>query len=151
MANTATRPSRVEEERKARRRRDDGTLDRMDRLALHIPEEVRAKYPEHNFRWINDEGNRMYAKTQLDDWDKVDDVPSIPVGTDRDGKPIKAHLCRKLKEFCDEDARKLENDLREQEKGMIQGERDASSKADLPDSVAYVPGKNSINRGLSRG
>ena len=151
MANTETRTSRVDEERRQRRRRDDGTLDRINRLTLHIPEEVEAKYPEHNFRWINDEGNRMYQKTQLDDWDTVDEVDAIPVGTDRDGKPVKARLCRKLKEFCAEDAQKKEGALRDQERGLIQGERDDAAKADLPDSVSYTPGRNSINRGLSKG
>jgi hypothetical protein len=149
MANVATR-TRADEERRERRRRDDGTLDRTNRLTLNIPEEIKAKYPEHDFRWTNDEGNRMYDRTRLDDWDKVDEVESIPVGTDRDGKPIKAHLCRKLKSFVAEDAAKHEADLREQEKGLIQGERDAASKADLPDAVAYTPGRNSINRGLSK-
>lgn len=143
--------TRVETERKERRRRDDGTLDRMSRLTLHIPEEVQEKYPAHNFRWINDEGNRMYQKTQLDDWDKVAEVDAIPVGTDRDGKPVKAHLCRKLTEFCDDDAQKKEAALKEQERGLVQGERDAAAKADLPDDVAYTPGRNSINRGRSKG
>lgn len=150
MATTAQRATRADEERTQRRRRDDGTLDRVNRLILDIPDEVKAKYPEHDFRWINDEGNRMYAKTRLDDWDAVDDVPSIPVGTDRDGKPIKAHLCRKLKEFCAEDAAKKEDHLREQERGLVQGERDSAAKADLPDSVAYTPGRNSITRGQAK-
>jgi hypothetical protein len=149
---TTTREPRAEEERTQRRRRDEGTLDRMNRLTLHIPEEVEARYPNHKFRWTNDEGNRMYAKTQLDDWDKVDDVPPIPVGTDPAGKPIYAHLCKKLKSFCEEDMQKREAELKEMERGLIRGERDESTKADLPDDRSYVPeGRNTINRGIRRG
>ena len=149
MANTAMRPTRADEERLQRRRRDDGTLDRINRLTLHIPEEIEAKYGSiHKFRWTNDEGNRIHAKTQLDDWDVVDEVPPIPVGTDASGRPIKAHLCRKLKEFCDEDLKKRQDELLEMEKGLIQGNREANTA--LPDT-AYVAGRNSITRGQSKG
>lgn len=144
--------ARIEQERKARRRRDDGTLDRIHRLTLHIPDEIQEKYGEtHKFRWTNDEGNRMYAKTQLDDWDKVGEVPPIPVGTDVTGKPVYAHLCIKPKEFCEEDARKKHQELLEMEKGLLQGNRDAASKVDLPET-AYVPEgtKNAITRGVHR-
>lgn len=144
--------ARIEAERKERRRRDDGTLDRINRLTLHIPEDVEAKYGEtHKFRWTNDEGNRMYAKTQLDDWDKVEGVEPIPVGTDPAGKPILAHLCKKPKGFCEEDLKKAQDEILEMEKGLLQANRDASSKVDLP-STAYVPdgARNSITRGLRK-
>lgn len=98
-----TRATRTETQGAERRRRK--SLDAMDDLKLAIPEEVRAKYPNHVFRWINDVGNRIYAKTVRDDWDKVEEslCPSIPVGTDKQGKPIMAHLCAKRREFHEED------------------------------------------------
>lgn len=140
---------RIEEERKERRRRSDGTLDRTHSLALAIPPEVEERYgSDHNFRWINDDRNRIYRKTKLDDWDTVDDVAPITVGMDREGRPMKAYLCKKPKDFCAQDEARKMADLKEQEMGMIQGHREAAAKTDLPDGVAYVPtdGKNSINR-----
>lgn len=141
--------NRIEEERKERRRRTDGTLDRTYSLALAVPKEAEERYgSDHKFRWINDDRNRIYQKTQLDDWDKVDGVDPITVGTDREGRPMKAYLCKKPKDFYAEDEAKKMADLKEQEMGMIQGVREAAAKTDLPDSVAYVPdgGRNSINR-----
>lgn len=152
MANHPNaRVSRSDEERRERRRRHDGTLDRINNLALAIPPEVVEANPGYNFRWINDDRNRIHEKTQLDDWDVVESVDARTVGTDREGRPLKAYLCKKPTEFCIEDAARKEADLKEQEMGLIQGNRDAASKQDLPDTVAYVPdGKNNINRGLSR-
>lgn len=147
MAHPDTREARVDEERHERRRRNAGSLDRTYQLTLTVPPEVMEANPDHNFRWINDDRNRMYAKTQQDDWDTVDGVDAITVGTDREGNPMKAYLCKKRKEFCAEDEARKMADLKEQEMGMIQGVREAAGKTDLPDSVAYVPdGKNSINR-----
>lgn len=145
--------ARIEEERKERRRRTDGTLDRTYSLALAVPVEAEERYgSDHNFRWINDDRNRIYQKTQLDDWDKVDGVDPITVGTDSEGQPMKAYLCKKPKDFCAQDEARKMADLKEQEMGMIQGVREAAAKSDLPDAVAYTPtdGKNSINRGLSK-
>lgn len=139
------RAPRASEERQERRRRRDGTLDRMQQLTMAVPDEVRASHPEHDFRWFNDSGSRMYDKTQLDDWDRVAGVEGISVGTDREGKPMKAYLCKKRKEFIAEDNARKESEIREQELGLIHGAREAD--ADLPETVAYVPeGKNSINR-----
>jgi hypothetical protein len=153
MAHPDARTDRASEERHERRRRFDGNLDRTFQLTLAIPDKARDSHPDHDFRWINDDGNRMYAKTQLDDWDTVPEVDPITVGTDREGRPMKAHLCMKRKDFCAEDQARKMADLKEQEMGMIQGARDAASRSDLPDELAYVPkdGKNSINRGVSKG
>lgn len=127
-----------------RRRRK--TLDAMHDMKLAIPQAVLDKYPDHTFRWINDEGNRLHHKTQLDDWDKCDEVPALPVGTDKAGKPIHAHLCRKLKEFWEEDqrtamaARKaLEADIARTGKSDPEDNRTAAE--------TYVPAGNSITSG----
>lgn len=148
MAHPNTRPARTDEERQERRRRKAGTLDRMAELTMTVPDEVRAKNPDRDFRWINDTGRRMHAKTVLDDWDRVDGVDPLTVGTDREGKPMKAYLCSKPKSFTAEDMAGKMAALREQERGLIKGERDGTGKSDLPEDRAYVPdgGKNSINR-----
>lgn len=140
------RTPRATEERQERRRRFDGNLDRTYSLALSIPADVLESNPEHDFRWINDDRNRIHAKTQLDDWDVVSGVDARTVGTDREGKPLKAYLCKKRKDFSAEDEVRKMADLKEQEMGMIQGVRDEAAKESLPDAVAYTPAGNSINR-----
>ncbi|MDB5584308.1 MAG: hypothetical protein JWR80_9484 [Bradyrhizobium sp.] len=147
MANATERAPRVEEERRERRRRDSGTLDRTSRLTLTVPDHIREENPGSTFRWINDDRNRMYAKTQLDDWDRIYGVDPITVGTTREGEPMKAYLCKKPLDLHAEDEAAKMADIKEQEQGMLQGARDNASKSDLPDSAAYLPeGKNSINR-----
>ena len=102
------REDRATEERRERRRRDDATLDNMQNLKLAVPDHIRTTYPNDEFRWINDAGNRMYNLTVLDDWTKVDEVDAIPVDTTKDGKPINAHLCHKPSDWWRQDqAKKL--------------------------------------------
>lgn len=98
-----TRATAQEVTQQERRRRNPGTLDRTQHLKLAIPEEVRQANPGYSFRWCNDEGNRMYHRTKLDDWNKVDGVEPLPVGTDAAGRPILAFLCMKKQEWFDAD------------------------------------------------
>lgn len=144
------RQPRAAEETQERRRRNDGTLDRMSELTLAVPQAVREANPDKNFRWINDTGNRIHSKTVLDDWDVVEGVDPKTVGTDREGKPLKAFLCAKRKDFYAEDEAKKMAALREQERGMIQGERDGTTKQELPDAVAYTPSGNTIGAPAGR-
>lgn len=139
---TQDRPERATEERRERRRRTDGSLDRMTSFKMAIPQSVSDKYADRDFRWFNDVGNRIHAKTELDDWDKVPNVEPLTVGTDGEGKPIKAYLCMKPKEFVREDNAAKEAMLKEQEKGMLRG----PDNADLA-GVSYAVEGNSIRRG----
>lgn len=106
---------RQSQEKTERRKRVGQGLS--SRLKLHVPEEIKDK--NYEYRWINDDGNRIYDKTKHDDWDPVsaddkneiadagsiDSIVSKRVGTNEAGQPIKAILCRKLKKYCDEDRR----------------------------------------------
>jgi hypothetical protein len=142
MANE--REPRTATEGRERRRRVDGTLDRMSSLKLAIPHGVEDKYPDKDFRWFNDIGNRIHSKTVLDDWDKVPGVD--PVNVDfREGQPVKAFLCMKPKEFVREDSATKEADLREQEAGILNG---GTSESDLS-GKSYAAQGNSIRRGRS--
>jgi hypothetical protein len=146
MANERT--SRKAEEAQARRRRQPGTLDRMQQLKLAVPDQVRKDNENYALRWINDSGNRMHFMTAQDDWDKVPEVQPVPVGTAEDGKPIYAHLCRKPKEFWDEDQKAKIDASRERERGLLRSAR--SDPADnRPEAVSYVPEGNSITSGFT--
>jgi len=141
-----TRAPRAETQATERRRRK--TFDAMLDLKLDVPESVRAKYPEHVFRWLNDVGNRIYHKTQRDDWDRCEEVSAIPVGTGPDGKPIMAHLHRKLRKFHEEDQRAASDARREQQNELMRSAR-SDPQDSRSDEVSYVPSGNIITEGYS--
>lgn len=99
---------RAAQETQRRRRRSDEGLSAAKRLP--IPPEIEAELKAKNLhpRWVNDEGNRMYQLTELDDYNKVEGVDPVPVGTGVDGKPILAHLLAKPIEFMQEDQDRAE-------------------------------------------
>jgi hypothetical protein len=139
---------RTEEVRKERRRRVDLEEEGNAPLA------VNHKYLDHtnyNYRFINDTPGRM-QKMYDQDWDQVED-PRVKsdvnnegaairklVGTNKDGTPLYAYLCRKPKWMYNEDrARKLQavNETEEALKRGLTGDNQALS-ADNPH--AYIPG-----------
>jgi hypothetical protein len=99
---------RAAQEAQRRRRRSDEGLSAAKRLP--IPPEIEADLKAKGLhpRWVNDEGNRMYQLTQLDDYNKVEGVDPVPVGTGVDGTPILAHLLAKPLEFMREDQDRAE-------------------------------------------
>lgn len=142
QATARTRPTRDTEVRQERRRRSSDTLDRHSSLKLAVPDHIRQQNPGYAFRWINDVGNRMHSLTVLDDWDKVEGVAPIPVDTDREGKPVYGHLCRKKQEFFAEDQRAKRQLITEREQGLLRGTKtDAEAN---PEAVSYVPAGNRI-------
>jgi hypothetical protein len=139
------RAPRTEEVAQERRRRTDGTLDRTSSLKLAVPENVRADNPGFTFRWGNDEGNRMYARTVQDDWDKVTGVDPIPVGTDPEGKPIYAHLLKKRQDFWEADQKAKADALAETERGLVRGDNKETQAAE----TAYAVEGNRISTGYT--
>ncbi|RAK52126.1 hypothetical protein [Phenylobacterium deserti] len=149
MANEQrARVSRAEENQAQRRRRQPGTIDRMDEFALTIPDEVQAANPDHVFRWVLDRPKRMHQLTVRDDWDRVDGVEPIPDHADKAGNQLNLVLVKKRKEFWEEDQRAKGQALREQEQAMV---RKASNdpQDDRPADVSYVPDGNSITSGFT--
>lgn len=137
---------RKDEVAQERRRRQDGTLDRNQQMKLDIPESARAKYPDHQFRWVNDTGTRIHDLTVRDDYDKVEGVEPRPVGTDDQGKPIYAHLCAKRREFFDEDQRRRIDANRERENALLKAP-DPDSAREAPE--VYAQRGNSITPGYT--
>lgn len=95
--------SRAEAETQRRRRRGNEALAADAKLP--IPPEVKAKLDADGMvpRWVNDEGNRMHRMTVQDDYEVVQGVDPVPVGTGKDGTPIKARLLAKRQDFINED------------------------------------------------
>lgn len=119
---TARRGRRAQAEQAVRRRRR--TDDSADTSALAVSDEIKRELAAKGLegRWINDIGNRMYQKTELDDWDKVPGVEPVPVGTDnRTGGRIMAHFCAKPKEFLAEDNRRRIDRINAREQATFSG------------------------------
>lgn len=121
MTEQRQRQGRASEVAQSRRRRDDTNFQRSQKL--HIPPEVaeRLKAEGRSPRWVNDEGNRLYQLTKLDDYDKVDDVEPVPVGRQEDGSPLLAHLLSKPIEYMRQDQAKAEDRRKSVEQGMVKG------------------------------
>ena len=126
------------------RRRRTGSMSAMDDLKLAIPDEVRTKYPDHTFRWLNDTGNRIHNKTVRDDWDKCEGIDPVPVGTDAQGKPILAYLCCKLLKFYEEDQRAALAVRKQQEQSLMRAIPKGDTAAPVEQETSYVPEGNSI-------
>lgn len=141
-----TRPDRQTEVAQERRRRRDSTLDRTADLKLAIPDEVRAKHPDKVFRWVNDNPSRMHAMTQRDDWDRVEGVERLPVGTDANGQPQYQVLCAKPKEFWEEDQRAKAKRAHDDMAQMVRtGKGDANASED--DSSVALAGNQIFTEG----
>ena len=116
-----TRPTREDETRQERRRRQPGSLDRGAHLKLAIPENIRAENADQHLHWINDASNRMHHLTTNDDYSKVEGVAPVPVGTSDDGKPIYAHLMKKPLDYWQADQREKTAAINAKENDLLQG------------------------------
>lgn len=147
MNESRGRQGRQEEVATERRRRSDATLDGGQAKKLAIPAAVQAQLQAEGRtpRWINDEGNRLHNLTVLDDYDRVDGVEPVPVGTSKDGKPILSYLHAKRSDFLAEDAKKKDAGRRLQEEAMLKGRVPGADP--LPREVSYADRANKIERG----
>ena len=105
-------------------------------------------HTKYVYRWINDVGGRLQAKTVEDDWDVVmkdgvkedsadlGNAVSEVVGSKPDGSPMRAYLCRKPRRFYEEDQAEKTKALDAQLADLKRG-RDRSGAA-LP-GADYVP------------
>jgi hypothetical protein len=137
--------------RSRRRRRDSIYFDGAD-FNLMVPDE--EKDPRYVYRWVNDDKYRMTQMTKQDDWDicqtsefssdfkNTDGGTSISriVGRDAHGGIMRAYLCKKLKEYDDEDRakelRRINQMYTQMREGQIPG-RDSLSKEN--EDLRYVP------------
>lgn len=135
------RPPKGEATQRRRKQRTSETQGRK----LAVPASL-TDFNKFVYRWVNDDGVRMFALTQEDDWELAPKSAEIPevvesedafrrvVGRNADGSPMFAYLCRKLKTFYDEDQKAKQVDLDEQLAQMLRGKaRDGTEQGD------YVP------------
>lgn len=144
---TGPRTPRVEQVRQERRRRSSSTLDRMQQMKLAVPEEIKAKYPDDSFRWVNDTASRIEDLTVRDDWSKVEGIEKVHVDTDKFGNPVFAYLCKKPTDFLKADAAERVAQTVEVEKAIMQGQQ--APEDDRKPGEAYVPSGNSLSTGFT--
>lgn len=145
MSEDNKRPSRQEETKERRRRRD--TVGLGGNFKLHVPET--EKDPNFQYRWVNDEPGRVRQFTVEDDYDVVSSstVDSNSMGTTTErvvsqstGK--NAVLLRKPKKYFEADQAQKQEVINARENAM---KRAAPVSAEgLSGSHAYVPG--GVNR-----
>jgi hypothetical protein len=135
------------EETAARRRRRDDELDLSLSLQLGVPaDKMDAQY---QYRWINEgeHSRRLTALTVRDDWDVVrskdigregDEPVRHAVGTQKNGEPHYAYLCRKRKEFVEEDAKRKHRITEERTAALRRGQTGAGTLNAGKDG-AYIP------------
>lgn len=151
MADERERQGRAQQEQAQRRRRSDGELQATQRLP--IPPEVAARLERDGLqpRWVNDQSNRMHRFTVQDDYDKVEGVEPVPVGTDEAGKPIMAHLLAKRKDFIAEDQAKAEEKRKTVEDALFRSPDAAAAAAGNPSQApkqgTYIDKASKIGRG----
>ena len=104
-----TRSEKTKTER--RRRNPDGLQGKRRRLAVN---EAALDRENFEYRWVNDDGNRIHTLTVEDDWDVVTQTATTDshamgagnqkrVGTGEQGVPVNAILLQKPKRYYDED------------------------------------------------
>jgi hypothetical protein len=136
----------------------------MAQMRLDSIPEVALDLKNFVYRWIDDKPGRLRNATKVDDYDFVT-VAELgaefnPENTDgessehitmfaeesKGGKPIYTHLCRKPREFWEEDNEEMVMRREAMMEGRVyQGEEDAPTGdgiprgSDLSRSVSYVP------------
>jgi hypothetical protein len=149
----ADEPRQGRKEEVAAQRRRRGNSEMRADARLPIPEDVKQRLKAQGLtpRWVNDTGNRMHQLTVQDDYDRVEGVEPVPVGTDLTGKPILAHLLAKRADFIQEDREKRAKGRDETEASLLRGEVPGGGDPNNPrpagPSPSYVAKGTNISRG----
>lgn len=132
--NRPGRPKRAEVTATERRRRTGAVTHK-----LSIPDSVKEKHPNMEFRWARDLGGRMQQLTVSDDWDKVPNVDPIHGGTGEAGTGFKMHLLMKPREFMEADRQEKLEALDSREKDAL-SRPDAKTATQMGAEMYSVPG-----------
>lgn len=128
------------DEPKMRRRRKgsvgagkEGKISSLKRYATD------KNYKYHVF---NDDEYRIHQKTEEDDWDFVKDEKGQaikkPVGTNPDGSVKYGILCKKRREWYDEDKAQAQEELDRTEKELLKGTNE-QAHGTLEADKTYIP------------
>jgi hypothetical protein len=92
-------------ERRARRNRDDGDLDRTARMRLAIPQSIQetAKREGKTLRWVRNDTGRMH-QMHSEDWDIVTGIDPVSASRTDEGQMV---LMSKFADWYDKDREHL--------------------------------------------
>lgn len=145
-----TRSPRAEQTRRERRRREDGDLDRMGRMALAIPPEVQERLDREGktARWVRDDSKRQ-RWMHRNDWDVTPDVEAVSEARDSEAKLV---LMEKYRDWYNDDQAKKSEFLDRIDDAIERGEPD-SPEGNRPTggrSNSYAVPGNRITRETGR-
>jgi hypothetical protein len=132
------------------RRRKGQVGQTRRKLSVDESQLDREKY---EYRFINDDPGRVSALTEHDDWEIVKDRSktlkadgdglgagvSKVVGKDENGKPVSAHLVRKLKSYADADAKAKQDLIDRQMTQIKRGPSPEQGGIGAKPGASYVP------------
>lgn len=145
---TETRAEKIRNER----RRQPGQV-RLSGIKLGVDQS--RLDPRFTYRWANDAGNRI-QHLEAKDWDPVSEavkddsegegsVQAKIVGT-AEGKPVKAILMKKRKDWFEADKKEGQKPLDEMDEAIRRGVNHQKDSPELA-GASYTPGgRNVINR-----
>lgn len=165
------RPSREETHTTERRRRKNGTLNRMTQFKLDIIPPELLDLDNYVYRWVNDESGKLRMATKHDDYDHVtvDELQGFDpegfdseggstvrmlAGQDKFGNAIYTFLLKKRREFWDADNSEVVRNREDMMAGRVyRGELDSEDDVRDPNydrSNYYVSKDNQLGGASER-
>ncbi len=164
------RPPRAEVQGAHRRRRTEGSLNRMMQFKLDIFEPEDLDLENYVYYWMNDEGANLRRMTTLDDYDFVTTLELGPafnpemtdsestervrmlVGNKSDGTPLYAYLLKKLRSYWEEDNERIVRAREDMMEGRVYGGAATESDEQRPGGADkfYVPTGNVLGHAGER-
>ena len=167
--------TRAEQTMAERRARYGGQLNMGAVLRLEMPDDMYAPgaaldRERYVTRWISDEGNRLHEMTNRGGYDFVSSdgeagllsvdtarqdgtLVRQPVGTTEHGAPVYGYLCRKPREWAEDEDRETVGRTQAQMQGILRGEKTAVGQSgEIGVEQGYVPNgvQNTIGRERGR-
>lgn len=130
---------RASEERRERRRRDAGDIDRTARMKLAIPQDVQEQATREGktLRWVRDDVGRM-QQMKSEDWDIVEGVKPVAASRTDEGQMV---LMSKFADWYDADRQHLKDDNDALQKSAI-----SPNAQENVDSKGFYTPKGTVNQ-----
>jgi hypothetical protein len=137
--NSALVSPRASEERRERRRRDAGDIDRTARMKLAIPQHIEEQLHREGktARWVRDDTGRMH-QMKSEDWDIVDGVEPVAASRTDEGHMV---LMSKYADWYHDDRKHL----KDQNDAMQKSAVSPNAQEDVDPSGFYTP-KGTVNK-----
>lgn len=153
-----------------RRRRRDGTLNRMVQFKLDFIPPEDLDLDNYVYHWANDEGSNLRMMTMMDDYDHVsveelgpgfdinatdsesDHRVRVLVGTQKSGAPLFAYLLKKPRSFWEADQQEIVHRREAMMDGRVYHAEASEDSEERPggNDKFYAPKTNQIGHASER-